>query len=108
LNRNGIHATGGQGRSGWDDVAIQIHFESNSPTDAMVQRANQTFLVLGWNQDYVNNQSSFVQVGWTRPLDNGSMAKAQLSNGVPDESGATRRWDLFVTAPPAGPRVSGC
>jgi hypothetical protein len=99
---------GRPGTFGWDNVVVQIHFESSRPTDAMVQGADQTFRGLGWNPDYVNNQSTFIQVGWTRRLDNGSMAKAQLSNGVPDQSAATPRWDLFVTAPPVGPQASGC
>ena len=51
----------------------------------------------GWvgSQTYVNNQSTFVQVGWTRRLDNGSIAKGQLSNAVPDQSPAMPRWDLL-------------
>jgi hypothetical protein len=99
---------GRPGTFGWDNVVVQIHFESSSPTDAVVQGAGQTFRELGWNPDYVNKQSTFIQVGWSRRLDNGSMAKAQLSNGVPDQSAATPRWDLFVSAPPVGPQASGC
>lgn len=99
---------GRPGTFGWDNIVVQIHFESRSPTHAVVQAADQTFRELGWNPDYVNNQSTFIQVGWTRHLDNGSTAKAQLANGVPDQSAATPRWDLFVTAPPVGPQVSGC
>lgn len=99
---------GRPGTFGWDNVVVQIHFESGSPTDAVVQGADQAFRKLGWNPVYVSNQSTFIQVDWTKRLDNGSMAKAQLSNGVPDQSAATPRWDLFVTAPPVGPQASGC
>jgi hypothetical protein len=99
---------GRPGTFGWDNVVVQIHFESSSPTDAVVQGADQTFRELGWNPDYVNNQRTFIQVGWTRRLDNGSMAKAQLSNGGPNQSAGSPRWDLFVTAPPVGPQASGC
>jgi hypothetical protein len=99
---------GRPGTFGWDNVVVQIHFESRSSNDAVVQQADRTFRGLGWNPDYVNNQPTFIQVGWTRRLDNGSVAKAQLSDGVPDQSAATPRWDLFVTAPPVGPQVSGC
>jgi hypothetical protein len=99
---------GRPGTFGWDNVVVQIHFESGSSTDTVVQGAGQAFRNLGWQQDYVNNQSTFVQVGWTRRLDNGSIAKAQLSNGVPDQSATRPRWDLFVTAPPVGPQASGC
>src|ERR1700737_671293 len=91
-----------------DNVVMQIPFESRSPRDAVVRRADRAFRGLGWNPDYLNNQSAFIQVGLTRRLDNGSLAKAQLSDGVPDQSAATPRWDLFVTAPPVGPQVSGC
>jgi hypothetical protein len=99
---------GRPGTFGWDNVVVQIHFESGSSTDTVIQGAGQAFRNLGWQQDYVNNQSTFVQVGWTRRLDNGSIAKAQLSNGVPDQSATRPRWDLFVTAPPVGPQASGC
>jgi hypothetical protein len=99
---------GRPGTFGWDNVVVQIHFESSRPTDAVVQGADQTFRELGWNPGYVNKQSTFTQVGWTRRLDNGSMASAELSSGVPDQSAATPRWDLFVTAPPVGPQASGC
>jgi len=99
---------GRSGTFGWDNVLVQIHFESGTSTDTVVRGASQAFRTLGWQQDYVNNQSTFVQLGWTRRLDNGSIAKAQLSNGVPDQSATTPRWDLFVTAPPVGPQASGC
>jgi hypothetical protein len=99
---------GRPGTFGWDNVVVQIHFESRNSTDAVVQRADRTFRGLGWNPDYVSNQPAFIQVGWTRRLDNGSVAKAQLSDGVPDQSAATPRWDLLVTAPPVGPQASGC
>jgi hypothetical protein len=99
---------GRPGTFGWDNIVVQIHFESQSSIDAVVQGADQAFRRLGWNPDYVNNQPTFIQVGWTRRLDRGSVAKAQLSDGVPDHSAATPRWDLFVTAPPVGPQVSGC
>lgn len=99
---------GRPGTFGWDNVVVQIHFESRSSTDAVVQRADRTFRGLGWNPDYVNKEHTFIQVGWTRRLDNGSVAKAQLSDGVPDQSAARPRWDLSVTAPPVGPQVSGC
>jgi hypothetical protein len=99
---------GRPGTFGWDNIVVQIHLESQSSSDGVVQGADQAFRRLGWNPDYVNNQPTFIQLGWTRRLDNGSVAKAQLSDGVPDQSGTTSRWDLFVTAPPAGPQVSGC
>ena len=93
---------------GWDNVVVEIHFESRGSTEAVVQRADQTLRGLGWSPDYVNNQPTLVQVGWTRRLDNGSLAKAQLSDGVPDQGAATPRWDFFATAPPVGHQVSGC
>ena len=99
---------GRPGTFGWNNVVVQIHFESSSPADAVVQGADQTFRELGWDPDYGNNQSTFIQVGWTKRLDTGSMAKAQLSNVVPDQIGVTPRLDLFVTAPPVGPKASGC
>jgi hypothetical protein len=99
---------GRSGTFGWDSVVVQIHFESASSTDAVVHGASQAFHTLGWQQDYVNNQSTFVQVGWTRRLDNGSIAKAQLSSAVADPSVARPGWELFVTAPPVGPQASGC
>src|ERR1700674_1015084 len=99
---------GRSGTFGWDNVVVQIHFESGSSTDAVVHGASQAFRTLGWQQDYVNNQSTFVQVGWTRRLDNGSIAKAQLSSAVPAQSAAWPGWELFVTAPPVGPQASGC
>jgi hypothetical protein len=99
---------GRPGTFGWDNIMVQIHFDSQSSSDAVVQRADRALRRLGWNPDYVNNQPTFIQVGWTRHLDNGSVAKAQLSDGVPDQSAATPRWDLFVAAPPVGPQVSGC
>jgi hypothetical protein len=99
---------GRSGTFGWDNVVVQIHFESGSSTDTVVHGASRAFQTLGWQQDYVNNQSTFVQLGWTRRLDNGSIAKAQLSNGVPDQSATKSRWDLFVIAPPVGPQASGC
>jgi hypothetical protein len=99
---------GRSGTFGWDNVVVQIHFESGGSTDTVVQAASQAFGTLGWQQEYVNNQRTFVQVGWTRRLDNGSIAKAQLSSAVPDRNAARPRWDLFVTAPPVGPQASGC
>jgi hypothetical protein len=98
---------GRSGTFGRDNIVVQIRFESASPTDTVVHGASQAFRTLGWQQDYVNNQSTFVQLGWTRRLDNGSTAKAQLSS-VPNQSAARLGWDLFVTAPPVGPQVSGC
>lgn len=99
---------GRSGTFGWDNVVVQIHFESASSTDTVVQGASQAFHTLGWQQDYLNNQSAFVQAGWTRRLDNGSIAKAQLSSAVPDPTAARPGWELFVTAPPVGPQASGC
>jgi hypothetical protein len=99
---------GRPGTFGWDNIVVQIHFESQSSTDGVVQGADRAFRQLGWNPDYMHNQPTFIQIGWTRRLDNGSVARAQLSDGVPDRSAATPRWDLFVTAPPVGPQVSGC
>jgi hypothetical protein len=99
---------GRAGTFGWDNVVVQIHFESASSTDAVLLRADQTFRGLGWSPDYVHDQSTIIQAGWTTRLDNGSLAKAQLSKGLPDQSAAAPRWDLFVTAPPVGPQASGC
>jgi len=108
LEPNWDSCDGRPGTFGWDNIVVQIHFESQSSSDAVVQGVDRAFRRLGWNPDYVNNQPTFIQVGWTRRLDNGSVAKAQLSDGVPDQSAATPRWDLFVAAPPVGPQVSGC
>ncbi len=99
---------GRPGTFGWDNVDVQIRFGSRRPTGAVLRWADQTLRGLGWRPDYVNKQSAFIQVGWTRRLDNGAIARAQLSNGLPDQSAATLRWDLFVTAPPVGPQASGC
>ena len=38
---------GRPGTFGWDNVVVQIHFESRSPTHAVVQAAYQTFRELG-------------------------------------------------------------
>jgi len=71
---------------------------------ALVEHADGTLRRLGWSHEYDRSG----QVGWTKPLANGSVANAQLSNAVPDQRGLTQKWDLFVGAPPIGTRVSGC
>jgi hypothetical protein len=95
---------GRPGTFGWDNVILQIHFESRTPTLALVEHADQTLRRLGWSHVYDTGG----QVGWTKQLDSGSVANAQLSNAVPDQGGTTQKWDLFVGAPPIGPQVSGC
>jgi hypothetical protein len=95
---------GRRGTFGWDDVIVQIHFESRTPTMALVEHADGTLHRLGWSLEYDGSG----QVGWTKQLADGSVAHAQLSNAVPDQGGPTQNWDLFVGAPPIGTRVSGC
>jgi hypothetical protein len=95
---------GRQGTFGWDDVIVQIHFDSRTPTTALFEHADETLHRLGWSQKYDNGS----QVGWTKQLINGSVANAQLSNAVPDQGGTTQKWDLYVGAPPIGTRASGC
>lgn len=99
---------GRPGTFGWNNVDVQIHFESTSPSDSVVRHADENLGRLGWSRTSETNQAAFTQVGWSKPLENGSVATAQLSYTVPDQNPATPRWDLFVTAPPVGPRVSGC
>jgi hypothetical protein len=95
---------GRQGTFGWNNVILQIRFESRTPTIALVEHADGTLRRLGWSYEYDRSG----QVGWTKQLANGSVASAQLSNAVPDQGGLTQKWDLFVGAPPIGTRVSGC
>jgi hypothetical protein len=95
---------GRPGTLGWDNVILQIHFESRTPTMALVEHADQTLHRLGWSHVY----DTVGQVAWAKQLDSGSVANAQLSNAVPDQGGGTQKWDLFVSAPPIGPQVSGC
>jgi hypothetical protein len=95
---------GRQGTFGWDNVIVQIHFESRTPTIALVGNADKTLRRLGWSQQYYTNG----QAGWRKQLANGSVANAQLSNVVPGQGGLAQTWDLFVGAPPIGTRVSGC
>lgn len=99
---------GRSGTFGWDDVVVQIHFQSRTGTATLVDHADRTFRSLGWNSDYHDAVKGDPQVGWSRSLDNGSMAKAQLTANVPNPTGVDRVWDLFVSAPPVGTRVSGC
>lgn len=99
---------GRPGTFGWDNVVVQIHFQSRTGTAALVDHADRMLRGLGWTSDYKNVVNGGPQVGWSRRLENGSLAKAQLTNVAPDQGGASQDWDLFVTAPPVGPRVSGC
>jgi hypothetical protein len=99
---------GRPGTFGWNNVDVQIHFESTSASDSVVRNADENLARLGWRRTYETNQATFVQVVWTRPLENGSLATAQLSSTLPDQNSTTPRWDLFVAAPPVGPKVSGC
>jgi hypothetical protein len=99
---------GRPGTFGWDNVDVQIHFESASSAGSLVQWADQHLRRLGWSRTYTNNQATFIQVGWTRTLENGAIATAQLSSAVTDQNRAKPRWDLYITAPPVGPRSSGC
>jgi hypothetical protein len=95
---------GRHGTFGWNDVVLQIHFESATPTAELVEHSDRTLRRLGWDLAY----NSGMQTGWTKHLENGSVANAQLSNAVPDQGGAAQRWDLVVSAPPVGRRASGC
>ena len=47
---------------------VQIHFESQSSSDAVVEGVDRAFRRLGWNPDYVNNQPTFIQVGLGEPF----------------------------------------
>jgi hypothetical protein len=95
---------GRQGTFGWDDVILDIHFKSKTPATAVFGHADETFHRLGWSREYDTGE----QVGWTRRLVSGSVARAQLSKAVPDQGGTTQEWDLYVGAPPIGTRSSGC
>ena len=99
---------GRAGTFGWDNVIVQIHFASKVPSQTLLERADRVLEGLGWSRDYLNEQSTFLQQGWTKRLDDGSVAKVQLSNGVTDQGGPTQRWDLYATAPPVGQQSSGC
>jgi len=60
---------GRQATFGWDNVILQIHFESRTPTIALVEHADGTLHRLGWSHEYDRSG----QVGWTKQLANGSV-----------------------------------
>lgn len=80
---------------------MQIKFASALSSKAVSSHANAALLRLGW--EAVDN--SGVQVGWQKRLTNSSYARAQLTDDSQIDPGT---WTLFVSAPPAGQRASGC
>jgi hypothetical protein len=92
---------GRPGTFGWNDAVMQIHFASALSSTAVSSHANAALLGLGWKAVY----NSGVQVGWQKRLTNSSYAHAQITDDNQIDLGT---WTLFVSAPPAGQRASGC
>ena len=99
---------GRPGTFGWDSVVIQIHFPSRTTTTTVVQRADQKLHGLGWSSEDHRDVSGATQIGWTRQLDNGSLARAQLTNVIPHQGSTSQEWDFYATAPPVGRQASRC
>lgn len=82
---------------GWDDVVVQIHFNSPSSPGRIFGDGISRMAALGWSVSYQHGDTDLV---WTRRLRNGTEGKAALSN--------VGGWTLYASAPPVGPRVRGC
>lgn len=90
----------------WSGVDVLIDFKSKTTTTSLLEHVDQQLRRLGRNSDYQNDVNGGKQVGWSRYLENGSLAKAQLTN-LP-LGGTAQDWEMYVTAPPVGPEASGC
>jgi hypothetical protein len=95
---------GRSGTFGWDDVVVIVHFATTLSPDAVKKHADTALRPLGWLSNPAQHEGDVFGYRWTKTLSNGTAADAQLSN----ESQDPETWDLYVGAPPVGPRVSGC
>lgn len=56
---------GRPGTFGWDNVILQIHFQSRTPTMALVEHADQTLRRLGWSHVYDTSGQVAGLSSWT-------------------------------------------
>ena len=90
------------GTFGWDDPSVQVEFEWSGSPATLISYAKATLAHLGWESFTPQTQDGIPGGAWTKKLDNGTTAQAQLG---PSAGGG---WFMFAQAPPLGQRSSGC
>lgn len=91
---------GESGTFGWSDVVTQVGFSWSGTPSALLAYANAELTRLGWSAYSPTTENGVLGGSWSRTLNNGTMARAQL--GI--EPGG-RSWVLVAQAPPLGPRA---
>jgi hypothetical protein len=94
---------GRPGTFGWNDVVVQVHFDSNTGPDGIFSHADSVLGSQGWRPLQLPSVPTVTQRMWTKSL-NGALPKVQIAK----DSYGTSAWTLFAAAPPQGQRVSGC
>jgi hypothetical protein len=92
---------------GWSDISVIITFKTMTQPDALVSLIDGRMVAIGWTSTSDLPSPIGPGRGWTRTLEDGTEARAQLTPETRD-NGQTITWDLSASAPPHGPRASGC
>jgi hypothetical protein len=90
---------------GWDDVTVDVGFNSNGlPDDTIFTHIERVLASQGWT--YEPSDSATGAWYWGRRLPNGRRASIQLLGGADSEP--HNPWDLQATTAPATHPVRGC
>jgi hypothetical protein len=98
---------GRPGTYGWTDVSVLIDFTTATPPDALISRADNRMVALGWTSGAAGSSVLGPSREWTRRLPDGTPVHALLTPWTRDYGDAVS-WELTATAPPRGSRASGC
>jgi hypothetical protein len=96
---------GRPGTEGWSDVVLQIHFSSSSPPKAVLARADEVLVKLGWHRVAGVDTSSSDAAFWQKRLVGGAQARTSVSS---DRQQEPQTWTLVSTVAPVGTAASGC
>jgi hypothetical protein len=89
------------GTQGWSPVVVQGSFRWAGSPEALFVKVASGLSALGWHRMQIPGT---IQAMWTKRLDNGTVASAQLNlSPVSDPN-----WEFIALGQPAGHAVSGC
>jgi hypothetical protein len=88
------------GTFGWDDPSAQIEFTWTGSPTALIGYAEAALAPSGWGAYTPEVSNGLPGAGWTKRLNNGTTARAQLG------ANSYGRWFMFADAAPLGRRAS--
>lgn len=89
---------------GWDDVTVDVSFDSNGRSNAAIfAHIDAALRHAGWTYESTSEPGAWY---WQRNVAAGHPAHIQLLGGTQHQP--AKQWDLQATTPPATHPVKGC